>query len=531
MGLAQDRRRHPHPGRRQQLQRRHDGRWRDPAARSRREPGGGGRADGEQRPVRPQQQPPDRQLAFGHGRHDRSLHLQPDRRPERRYQLCRHDHRHRRRGPPHQGGHRQADPLRHEHLQRRHEPQRRHPQHLQGCQSGRRRQARHGGRDHPRCDRGRQLYPRHHGGGRSRVQHRRRPDHDPERVDLRRRHPGYHRGDRRRDAGADQYGEQLFRRYDGHREQHREHRRRWRSRRSGGRADPGRWLDRRDIGDHSHAELGARRHPGRGRRQRRCGRWNDGDALRRGLRGWRADEDRHRDADPWRHQPLHRRHERDRRHHLDLLGRQSGQWRDREAGRGHHPLLPHRRNLHPRRHRDRGSDLRYQRPHGDGERPDHRWRQPPRGRGGGDRRRHAGAGQCRQQLFLRHDGDRGEHRQRRCRRRSRRRRGRCHPRRCDDRRHARHHGQLRQRAHGDAGGRRRHGRCRRRCDDGPLGPDHGPGRADQGRHRHADPLGRQRLWRGNDGQRRHAARQHRQPAGRHHRQRQCDLRPVHRRQL
>ena len=59
----------------------------------------------------------------------------------------------------------------------------------------------------------------------------------------------------------------------------------------------------------------------------------------------------------------------------------------------------------------------------------------------------------------------------------------------------------------------------------------GRGRADQDRHRHAGPLGRQRLWRGNDGQRRHAARQHRQPAGRHHRQRQCDLRPVHPRQL
>ena len=85
---------------------------------------------------------------------------------------------------------------------------------------------------------------------------------------------------------------------------------------------------------------------------------NDGDALRRGLRGWRADrggvtnrasrarsraraadQDRHRHADSRRHQPLHRRHERDRRHPLDLLGRQSGQWRDGEPGRGHHPLL------------------------------------------------------------------------------------------------------------------------------------------------------------------------------------------------
>ncbi len=72
--------------------------------------------------------------------------------------------------------------------QRRHEPRRRHAQHLQRCQSGRRgRQACHGRGDHPRCHRRRHLYPRCHGGGRSLLQHRPRPDHDPERRDLRRR--------------------------------------------------------------------------------------------------------------------------------------------------------------------------------------------------------------------------------------------------------------------------------------------------------------------------------------------------------
>ena len=89
-----------------------------------------------------------------------------------------------------------------------------------------------------------------------------------------------------------------------------------------------------------------------------------------------------------------RRHERDRRRARHLLRRQSRHWRDGEPGRGHHPLLPRRRHLHPRRHRDGRSDLRHQRQHGDRERPDHRWQQPAAGRGGGDRRRHAGAGQC-----------------------------------------------------------------------------------------------------------------------------------------
>ena len=121
------------------------------------------------------------------------------------------------------------------------------------------------------------------------------------------------------------------------------------------------------------------------------------------LRQRHADQDRGRHTDPHRHQQLPGRHGCDGRRAQHLQRRQSGERRHGDAGGEHQPRLHRRGDLHPRHHGDGRSDLhRRAGPDGDPERRDRRRRRHA-GRRRGERRRHAGADQCRQQLFRRHE--------------------------------------------------------------------------------------------------------------------------------